>query len=184
MDRFDELLALHQQRSLPPVHLWEPERIGEIDIHIDAQGVWFHEGDPIQRQPLVNLFATILRKDAADYYLVTPVEKLKIRVDDVPFMATDMEVRGTGEAQDLLFTTNVGDVVVADASHPLQMRGEKPYLMVRDGLEALLTRPVFYRLVDLCVEEGVEEGVAEGVDESGTLVVYSQGARFALGSTH
>lgn len=169
MERFDELVALHEQRSLPPVHLWQPERVGTIDIHIDAHGNWFHEGDPIKRQPLVDLFATILRKDDGDYFLVTPAEKLKIQVDDVPFVAVDMEVRGAGTAMDLLFTINVGDIVMANAEHNLEMRDDKPYLMVRDGLQALLTRSVFYRLVE------------EGVEENGTLVVYSQGARFPLG---
>jgi len=170
VDKFDELVALHQQRSLPPVHLWQPERVGDIDIRIDTGGDWYHDGDPIRRQPLVDLFATILRKDGPDYFLVTPAEKLKIQVEDVPFAAIDMEVRGVGRSQDLLFTTNVGDIVLADAVHTLEMRNEKPYLMVRDGLEARLTRSVFYRLVE------------EGVEEDGTLVLYSQGARFPLGA--
>ena len=174
MNKFEELIDLAAEKSLPPVHLWQPEREGKIDIHIDARGDWYHEGDPITRQALVDLFATILRKDGADYYLVTPVEKLRITVDDVPFMAVDMEVRGEGGSTDLLFTTNVGDIVMADAEHPIEMRGEKPYLMVRDGLDAKLTRSVFYRLVD--------EGLEEPDGNKNALVVYSQGARFALGA--
>jgi hypothetical protein len=168
---FDTLVRLQHDRKLPPVGKWEPARVGEIDIRIGEDGAWFHDDRKIERQPLVDLFATILRKDDDGYCLVTPAEKLMIEVADVPFVATDLDVRGSGTQTDLLFTTNVGDYVVANAEHRLRMEGGKPYLMVRDGLEARLHRNVFYRLVDV------------GMEEEGALFVYSEGARFELGST-
>ncbi len=169
---FDQLLKLKEGNRLPPVHLWQPERAGEIDIEIDANGVWRHEGREFQRHSLVKLFASILRLDGTQYFLVTPAEKLKIVVADVPFMAVDMEVKGSGTGTDLLFTTNVDDYVLADHEHPLLMAGEQPYVEVRGGLRARLTRSVFYRLVDC------------GLEEDDTLAVYSQGSRFELGSVH
>ncbi len=169
---FNTLSELQASKKLPPVQDWHPEHEGRIDIRIDSEGQWFHEGTRIERQALVDLFATILKAEGEDYFLVTPAEKLRIEVADVPFMAIDLDLRGEGTATDLLFTTNVGDYVMADAAHPLSMRGERPYLTVRDGLSARLTRSVFYRLVDF------------GVEEQGALYVYSQGARFNLGSLH
>jgi uncharacterized protein len=172
-DLFETLEALQHGRKLPPVQQWQPERVGSIDIRIAADGVWYHEGAPFVRDALVRLFATVLRKDDDGYYLVTPAEKLKIQVDDAPFVALDMEVRGSGRDAELLFTTNVGDYVVADAEHPLivEQRGDepRPYVHVRDGLHALINRAVFYRLVD------------QALAENDHLVAYSRGARFVLG---
>ena len=162
---------MQEARKLPPVHLWHPEHTGEIDIKIDANGNWYHEGTRIQRQPLVDLFATILRREGDQYFLITPAEKQRIEVADVPFMAIDMDVRGSGGDTELLFTINVGDYVMAGPEHAIVMRNEVPYLHVRDGLEAKITRSVFYRLVEI------------GVEENGALNVYSQGARFDLGLT-
>jgi uncharacterized protein len=167
---FAELSQLQAEKKLPPVHLWRPEREGSIDIRIDDQGRWFHDGGEFKRQALVNLFATILRKEEHGYFLVTPAEKLRIDVADVPFMAIDMDVRGVGVNTDLMFHTNVGDYVMADENHGLEMRGDRPYLHVRDGLEARLTRSVFYRLVDV------------GLEENSALIVYSQGTAFNLGA--
>jgi len=167
---FDELLSAQAQKTLPPVSAWHPEREGTIDIRIAADGTWFHEGQPIRRAPLVNLFATILRRDQDQFVLVTPAEKLTIAVEDAPFIATDLDVRGSDVDTDLLFTTNVGDHVLADSKCWLLMRDSKPYLHVRDGLEALLTRSVFYRLIDVAREEG------------GSVCVYSQQTRFELGA--
>lgn len=136
-------------KGLPPVHLWNPAHCGDIDITIRRDGTWIHEGTPIGREALVRLFSTVLRKDPDGYHLVTPAEKLKITVEDAPFIAVRLDRAG----EDLLFTTNVGDEVVADAAHPLRVdfSGEepRPYLHVRAGLEARLSRPVFYELVDL-----------------------------------
>lgn len=154
---FDELAALQSARRLPPVSQWHPERVGTIDIRIARDGTWYHEGDPILRQPLVNLFATILRKDPDGYALVTPAEKLLIEVEDAPFQATDVEVKDSGADQQLLFTINVGDYVLADEAHPIVVEGTedapRPYIEVRDGLRALIGRSVYYRLVDLAEED-------------------------------
>lgn len=173
-DLFETLETLQAGKKLPPVQRWQPERVGTIDIRITADGTWYHEGAPFVRDALVRLFATVLRKDADDYYLVTPAEKLKIEVEDAPFVAVDMETKGRGEAAELLFTTNVGDHVVADAEHTLEVEERdgqpRPYLHIRDGLRALINRAVFYRLVD------------QATVENGHLVAYSRGARFPLGS--
>ncbi len=170
---FDELSTLAAERKLPPVNQWQPERMGKIDIRIARDGTWYHEGDPILRQPLVDLFATILRKDPDGYCLVTPAEKLTIEVEDVPFQAIDVEVKGAGAEQQLLFSTNVGDYVLADEAHPISVEGDpdnpRPYLEVRDGLRALISRSVYYRLSDLA-----EEG-ADG------WWLTSKGTRFKLG---
>ncbi|MDO1558268.1 DUF1285 domain-containing protein [Brevundimonas sp. 2R-24] len=150
-------------RGLPPVHLWNPPHCGDIDIVIRADGVWMHEGTPIGRAELVRLFSTVLRKDEDGIYLVTPVEKLKITVEDSPFLA----VRVDREGEDLVFTTDVGDQVRAGPENGLRVElGEgdepRPYLHVRRGLEARLTRPVFYELVEMSVVRGRERGVWSG----------------------
>ena len=159
-------------RGLPPVHLWHPEHCGDIDILIRADGVWMHEGSPIGRAELVRLFSTVLRKDPDGYHLVTPAEKLKIRVEDLPFRAVAVQAADGV----LTFTTDVGDVVEAGADHPVVVEtdpetGEpSPRLHVRSDLWARIARPVFYELVDR----------AEAT--AGRLVVRSGGAVFALGS--
>jgi hypothetical protein len=171
---FDRLAALDTGKQRPPVASWHPERVGTIDIRIAADGTWYHEGGPIRRPALVKLFATILRKDPDGYCLVTPAEKQLIDVEDAPFLAVDMEVKGAGTQQSLLFVTNVEDYVIADVAHPIRVEtaadGEpRPYVMIRDGLEALITRSVYYRLVECAVAEGRD------------VVAYSNGARFVLG---
>ena len=119
---------------------------GDIDIRIAGDGTWFHEGCPIGRLPLVKLFASVLRREDGDYWLVTPVEKARITVDDVPFIAVEMEAEGDGKAQRLRFRTNLDEWVSADAAHPLAFRAlpgsedKAPYLTVRDGLEARVAR--------------------------------------------
>ena len=169
-DLFATLTNLQTQKRLPPIHLWQPERVGEIDIRIDREGHWYHEGTRIQRQPLVDLFATIMRIENDTYYLVTPVEQMAIVVDEAPFIAIDLDVRGGGESKEFLFSTNVGDFVLAGPEHRIYMTGERPFIEIRDGLVARIARSVFYRLVE------------EGIEEAGALVVYSQGTRFDLGS--
>ena len=148
-------------RGLPPVHLWNPANVGEIDIVIRKDGSWVHEGGVIGRDALVRLFSTILRKDPDGTFLVTPHEKLRITVEDAPFVA----VRVDREAGALRFLTNVGDEVIAGPEHPIRVAidpsGEpRPYVLVRGGLEALITRPVFYELVELAEARGAEFGVA------------------------
>lgn len=143
-------------RGLPPVERWSPPFCGDIDMEIRADGTWFYLGTPIGRAPLVRLFSTVLRKDEdGKTYLVTPVEKVGIRVADAPFLAVEMNASGEGAAQVLTFRTNVGDVVEAGAEHSLRfvIAGEnselKPYLLVRGRLEALVSRAVMYDLVEL-----------------------------------
>lgn len=150
---FQELLDSQASKSLPPVDKWHPERSGTIDIRIARDGTWFHEGAEIKRKAMVKLFSTILRRDDGAYFLVTPAEKLAIEVEDVPFAAIAVVRNGSGASQQLLFTTNVDEHVLADADHPLEVRdrdGEPaPYIHIRNDLWALLTRNVFYELVDL-----------------------------------
>lgn len=156
-------VAAAKARGLPPVHLWNPPNAGEIDIVIRKDGTWVHEGGVVGREALVRLFSTILRKDPDGTYLVTPHEKLRIQVEDAPFVA----VRVDREGETLRFLTNVGDEVVAGREHPIRVAGEaggepRPYVLVRGGLEALITRPVFYELVELAQERDGELGVASG----------------------
>lgn len=156
-------------RGLPPVHLWHPEHCGDIDIVIKKDGLWFHEGTPIGREALVRLFSTVLRKDPDGFHLVTPVEKMKITVEDAPFVA--IRVDKVGEA--LKFLTNVGDEVEAGPENEIRVEmdavtGEpRPYLHVRRGLEALIARPVFYELVELAQERETSEGPRLGVASNG-----------------
>ena len=173
------LAALQREKAgiLPPVESWNPAHCGDIDIRIARDGRWFHDGRPIQRRELVRLFSTLLRKDPEGFVLVTPVEKLRITVEDVPFQAVLLDVEGEGSAQKLVFTTNVGDVTMAGADHPLRVltdpqSGEpSPYVHVRAGLEARLSRAVFYQLADLAVPE----------PQDNMLGVWSGGLFFTLG---
>lgn len=142
-------------RGLPPVHKWNPEFCGDLDMRIARDGTWFYLGTPIGRPELVRLFSTILRKDGDSYFLVTPVEKVGITVDDAPFVAVDFEVSEENGEQVLTFLTNVADRAAAGPDHPIRVTrdpetGEpSPYVLVRDRLEALIDRKSFYRLVDL-----------------------------------
>ena len=170
---FDQLTELQAGKRLPPVHSWHPDRTGSIDIRIASDGTWFHEGDPILRHELVRLFSTVLRKDPDGFCLVTPAEKLLITVDDAPFIAVDFEIKGSGAEQQLLFVTNVDEYLLADADHQITVMGPadspRPYLHVRDGLDALISRPVYYRMVELC--ESTKDGYG----------LVSCGERFRLG---
>ena len=148
---------------------------GEIDIRIDGTGQWHHEGSPIGRIELVRLFATILKKDAdGDYWLETPVEKMRIQVEDVPFIAVAMNIEGKGKEQSLSFEPNVGDSFKAGADKPIRVetnaetREPSPYVTVRDNLEAKITRSVFYDMVDL------------GIKHDGIFGVWSDGVFFPL----
>lgn len=170
-DALSRLAQAAAGRGLPPVHLWNPDHCGDIDVVIGADGVWRHEGSPIRRPELVRLFSTVLRKDGDDYCLVTPVEKLTLKVEDLPFRALLMRREG----DDLIFTTDVGDEVRADEDHAIQVdvdpaTGEpRPRLHVRRGLHARIARSVFYDLVE----------TAEAIE--GRMVVRSGGAAFDLG---
>lgn len=167
-------------RGLPPVHLWHPAHCGDIDIVIKKNGLWFHEGTPIGREALVRLFSTVLRKDPDGFHLVTPVEKMKITVEDAPFIATRVDrIEGEAGGDTLKFLTNVGDEVEAGPDNAIRVEmdpetGEpRPYLHVRRGLEALINRPVFYELVEMAQERDTPDGP--------TLGVASNGAWFPVG---
>ena len=159
-------------RGPAPVHLWNPPFCGDLDMRIARDGTWFYLGTPIGRKRLVNLFSTIIRKDGDEYFLVTPVEKVGITVDDAPFVAVDFNVQD----KIVTFTTNVGDTVTAGPENPIRIvldpdKGEPaPYILVRNNLEALIDRKSFYRLVD----RG-EAGSVDGVDWFG---VWSSGMFF------
>jgi hypothetical protein len=163
-------------RGLPPVERWNPAHCGDIDIRIARDGTWYHMGTPFGRRELVRLFSTILRKDPDGYHLVTPAEKMRIRVDDAPFVAVLLHAEGEGQTQRLVFTTNVGDETVAGPDNPIRVETDPatdapaPYVHVRRGLEAKIARSVFYQLADLAVP---------GAD--GMLGVWSDGAFFTLG---
>lgn len=163
--------AAKAARGLPPVHLWNPAHCGDIDIVIRADGTWMHEGSPIGRAELVRLFSTVLRLDPDGYHLVTPVEKLRITVEDLPFRAVAMQRDGGT----LVFTTDVGDEVRAGADNPITVEtdpatGEPaPRVHVRRGLEARIARTVFYDLVEMAEER------------EGRLAVASGGVWFPLG---
>jgi hypothetical protein len=169
--KLDSVIAAAKQapgRGLPPVHLWNPAHSGVIDIVIKRDGRWVHEGATISREALVRLFSTVLRKDADGYWLVTPVEKMKITVEDAPFIA----VRVDREGGALKFLTNVGDEVEAGPDNPIRVEvaadGEpRPYLHVRRGLEALIARPVFYELVEMAEERDTPQGLTLGVSSNG-----------------
>lgn len=160
----------------PPVERWDPAFCGDLDMEIKADGTWFYLGTPIGRMPLVQLFSSVLRKDAdGRTYLVTPVEKVGIRVADAPFLAVEMNVSGAEDTQVLTFRTNVGDVVEAGPEHPLRFADEpetdglKPYLHVRGRLEALLARPLLYELAALGEEITVGGQAMFAVRSKGTV---------------
>jgi hypothetical protein len=164
--------ATSGSKGMPPVHLWNPPFCGDIDMRIAADGTWFYMNSPIGRKPLYTLFSRVLRLDPdGKYYLVTPVEKCGIRVDDAPFLAIRMSVEGKGEAQRITFETNCDDHVMVNAEHPLRFADEegtlglKPYVLVRSNLEALVARSLFYDLVAL----GTVKDGWYGVWSSGTF---------------
>jgi len=147
--------ATRAGKGAAPVERWNPDFCGDLDMEIKQDGTWFYLGTPIGRMPLVQLFSTVLRKDEdGRTYLVTPVERVGIRVVDAPFIAVEMDVSGAGAGQIITFRTNVGDVVEAGPGHPLRFVDEdetgglKPYVLVRGRLEALVARPVMYELVE------------------------------------
>ncbi|MGB3245998.1 MAG: DUF1285 domain-containing protein [Sulfitobacter sp.] len=157
-------------RGLPPVEDWNPPFCGDLDIHIKRDGTWFYLGTPIGRPELVRLFSTILLREGDKYFLVTPVEKVGITVDDAPFVAVDFESDGDA----LTFQTNVGDSAIAGPDHPIRVERDEqtgepaPYVLIRRNLEALIDRKSFYRLVDL------------GVHHEGWFGVWSHGVFFGI----
>lgn len=167
-------------RGLPPIHKWNPDLVVDLDMRIRRDGVWEYQGGPIGRKRMVKLFSTVLRKDGDEFFLVTPPEKLRITVEDAPFIAVAMEVKGEGKEQVLVFTTNVDDVTAAGPDAPLRVEtdpatGEpSPYVLVRDRLEALINRAVFYDLVALGTEEDVDGETRFGVWSGGAFFPFAK----------
>lgn len=159
------------EKGLPPVHLWNPPFCGDLDMRIASDGTWFYLGTPIGRPALVRLFSTILKREDGKHFLVTPVEKVGIRVDDAPFLAVEMQKVSDEKGTLLQFRTNVDDWVPCDAAHRLRFKtaadgGLTPYLHVRAELWAKVTRAIYYDLVDMGEERMVDGrqmfGVASG----------------------
>ncbi len=177
----EELTARLSDQSYPPVHLWQPDYCAEMDLEIRKDGSWHYMGSPIERKKLVKLFSTVLRlDDDGEYYLVTPVEKLRIRVKDAPFLAVEMDIVGASASdRQIVFRTNVDDIVAAGQKHPIHVRLDgdddepRPYVHVRSGLNALIGRSVFYQLVDSATVVQNEGGER--------LTVTSNGVEFDLG---
>ena len=163
-----------KRRGLPPVERWNPAYCGEIDLRIASDGSWHYNGSPIGRPALVRLFATILRKDPERYVLVTPVERVGITVEDVPFLAVEMALDGQGDTRQIAFRTNVDDLVTVGPDHPLRFErdatdGVKPYVRVRADLWARLTRALALDLVALGEERATADGALFGVQVGGTF---------------
>ncbi len=173
-----DFIAAQGHDNLPPVELWNPSYCGDIGLAIAADGTWLYQGSPILRRSIVKLFSRVLRCDSdGRHYLVTPVEKVDVTIVDAPFLAVEMQAEGHGDGQRLIFRTNVDDIVVCGPDNPIRFveeahnGGLKPYLLVRGRLEALLTRAVFYDLVELACQEQ---------DDPNALFIWSRGMRFAL----
>jgi uncharacterized protein len=169
-----DIARLLAEKRLPPVDSWNPDHCGDSEMRIARDGTWFHQGSPIGREAMVRLFSTILRRENdGSYVLVTPVEKLSIEVEDAPFMAVELKSEGEGRARALAFRLNTGDLVSAGPDNPIQVReapdGPHPYLHVRGGLKALVTRSVYYELMNLALDDG-----------SDPVGLWSSGAFFAL----
>lgn len=174
LSRLSAALGAVKGRGPAPVERWNPTYCGEIDMRIDADGTWFYMGTPIGRPALVKLFSTVLRRDPERFVLVTPVERVGIAVADAPFAAVEMAVAGAGEERSIAFRTNVDDLVQVGPGHPLRFEagpngGVKPYVLVRGGLWARVTRALTYDLVDLGEERDLEEGRIFGVAVSGAF---------------
>lgn len=155
LEVFADTVKTASGKGPAPVHLWNPPYCGEIDMRIAADGTWFYQGTPIGRPALVKLFASVLKREGDRFFLVTPVEKCGIMVDDAPFMAVELQVEDSSAGRRLRFRTNVDDWVACGPDHPLRFEAEtetgglKPYVHVRSGLWAKATRAVWYELVEL-----------------------------------
>ena len=179
-----EIARLADAKKLPPVESWNPSHCGDSMMRIARDGTWYHEGSPIGRPAMVRLFATILRREPdGTYVLVTPVEKLDIAVDDVPFVAVEMKSEGEGGDRMLAFRLNTGDVILAGPDHPIRFEsrpdGPHPLIRVRGALDALIARSVYYELAELALAEGA---CAEGACPEGERApgLWSGGAWFAM----
>lgn len=167
-----------KSKSLPPIHLWNPEFCGDLDMQIRRDGSWYYMGTPIQREALVHLFSTVLKQeDDGKYYLVTPVEKIGLTVEDAPFVAVEMDIQQDEDTQIITIRTNCGDVVEASAEHPIRFvqeengGGLKPYILVRDRLEALFARPLVHELAPYLEECDTPEGRVVAIKSHGAVFV-------------
>ena len=166
-----ELQKLIEGRRLPPVEKWNPERCGDSGMRIARDGTWYHDGEPIRRSAMVRLFSTVLRREPdGRHVLVTPVEKLDIEVESTAFRAVEMQSEGEGLHRQIAFRLDCGDAVILDADHPLRIVetdcGPSPRLLVRHGLEAELSRSVYYELAELALAEAADP---PGIWSSGTF---------------
>jgi uncharacterized protein len=163
----------------PPLHLWNPPFCGDLDMRIAADGTWFYMKTPIGRPALVKLFSSVLKREADKYFLVTPVEKVGITVDDAPFTAVEMRQEGEGAARVLSFRTNVDEWVACGPEHTLRFDPEpetgglKPYLHVRRDLWALVTRALFYDLAELGEDRDVDGQQMFGVASGGEFYMMA-----------
>jgi uncharacterized protein len=180
MSSIDSLFSKLAAHKMPPVHLWNPPFCGEIDIRIAVDGTWYYLGTPILRPAMVRLFSSVLRREQnGSYVLVTPAEKVGIIVDDAPFIAVAMKTEGAGNSRKLIFRTNVDDMVLASAENRITVltdsktQSPRPYVHVRDNLEALISRSVFYELAEITISEQ---------QDNSPLGVWSEGAFFPFGS--
>lgn len=184
------LSQIGQLKGPAPVHEWDPPYCGEMDMRIASDGRWYHEGSPIGRPQLVRLFSSILRKEADGFhYLVTPVEKVRIQVDDCPFVAQLMDVAEVDGQTQITFTLNTGETVMADRDHAIEVTVDEdnqphPTLHVRHGLWALISRSVFYSLVEVADQKAIEgdKNTIDNNEMSSQLVVTSAGSEFVLGT--
>lgn len=176
---FSDLLTSQQQsvNSLPPVHLWNPPLSGDMDIVIDREGRWIHEGGEIKRAELIKLFASILVHEGDQYFLVTPVEKWRIKVDVAPLFVVSASLENREGQQAIILTTLTGDIVVVDRAHPISLVEQSgqplPQVIVRNNLPALISRNVYYQLIDWALEETYKQ--------TDKLYITSMGERFLLG---
>jgi uncharacterized protein len=165
-----EIAQLVADRNLPPVDQWHPEKTGDSEMQIAADGRWFHQGGEIRRVAMVRAFSSLLRRDVdGSHWLVTPHERLSITIEDAPFIAVELRNEGSGEQRQIAFRLNTDDLVIAGAEHALEFR-PLPYLDVRSGLWAKLARPVYYELAELALEEN-----------NAPLGLWSAGTFFPIG---
>ena len=182
---FADLLATQEQSSasMPPVHLWKPQLSGDMDLLIDREGRWIHEGGEIKRPAMVKLFASILVYEEGDYFLITPVEKWRIKVEVAPLFVIAAERETRDDSQAIKLTTRTGDIVVVDSQHPLSMQPfpgsaePLPLVLIRRNLQALLSRNVFYQIVEWAAEISDDQNTSETHE----LSISSMGSVFVLG---
>ena len=178
-------------RPPAPVHLWDPPFCGDMDLLIRRDGTWIHEGRPIRRLAMRQLFASILKREGDEYFLVNPVEKVRIQVEDCPFQVVAMEQKGRGRRQEITFITDMAERITLDEEHPLSLAQTRvqttaqtpaseephPVVEVRDGLHGLISRSVFYELVELAEPRPS----AGGEQDQQVLGIHSRGCFFELG---